>query len=146
MKKTHKQTLLSLLLLLIILAFGSFYWLKLPYSFSYQRQIATDFLNNINNKQFEQAFELTQKNMYTGKTLEAFKEKVFREIRGSNYTFAYNFPNQTNGNRLRRWFNGSEIEMKDVNLEFKGASDLRITLRHIGDNKWKIYYMTSHAG
>lgn len=84
--------------------------------------------------------------MYTGRTLEEFKVKVIREIPASGYQFAYSFPKQTNGNRLRRWFNGTKVEMQDVNIEFKGPTDLRITLRHTDDDKWKIFYITSHAG
>ncbi|MEQ4923435.1 hypothetical protein [Proteus hauseri] len=146
MKKSYKQIVCSLLFLLALFVLGVIYWLKLPYSFSSQRQIATAFINNINNEEYERAFELTQKNSYTGKTLEEFKDHALKEIRGADYKFAYSFPNQTNGNRLRRWFNGTEVEMRDINLEFKGPSDLRITLRHTNNNQWKIYYITSHAG
>ncbi len=146
MKIQYKKMATYFSFLFIVLVLGTYYWFKLPYSFSYQRQLATDFINNINNEEYEQAFSLTQKNMYTGKTLEEFKAKVMREIPASGYQFAYSFPKQTNGNRLRRWFNGTEVEMQDVNIEFKGPTDLRITLRHTDDNKWEIFYITSHAG
>ncbi|MFB0770521.1 hypothetical protein [Proteus cibi] len=146
MKKQYKKMSIYCSLLSIVLVLGTYYWLKLPYSFSYQRHLATHFINNINNEEYEQAFSMTQRNLYTGKTLAEFKTKVVREIPASGYQFAYSFPKQTNGNRLRRWFNGNEVEMQDVNIEFKGLTDLRITLRHTGDDKWEIFYITSHAG
>lgn len=146
MKIKNKKSFIYIMLIFIALVFCTYYWLKLPYSFSYQRQLATHFINNINNKEYEQAFSMTQRNLYTGKTLAEFKAKVVREIPASGYQFAYSFPKQTNGNRLRRWFNGTEVEMQDVNIEFKGPTDLRITLRHTGDDKWEIFYITSHAG
>lgn len=139
-------TFIFLLALSVILISAVFYWLKSPYPFNHQRHIATRFINHINQQEFEQAFELTQKNIYTGKTLETFKNKALSEIRGSEYKFDYSYPRQTNGNRLRRWFNNSEIEMHDVSLEFKGPSDLRITLQHTANDEWKINYITSHAG
>ncbi len=146
MKIKHKKSFIYIMLIFIALVFCTYYWLKLPYSFSYQRQLATHFINNINNEEYEQAFSMTQRNLYTGKTLAEFKAKVVREIPASGYQFTYSFPKQTNGNRLRRWFNGTEVEMQDVNIEFKGPTDLRITLRHTGDDKWEIFYITSHAG
>lgn len=108
MKIQYKKMATYFSFLFIVLVLGTYYWLKLPYSFSYQRQLATDFINNINNEEYEQAFSLTQKNMYTGKTLEEFKAKVMREIPASGYQFAYSFPKQMGivyvaGLMARKW-------------------------------------------
>lgn len=111
-----------------------------------QRSIANSFIALVNANEFEKAFELTQKNMYTGKTLEAFKDKALREIRGSAYIFDSVHPLQNNGNRLRRWLKGAEVEMQDISIEFTGPSLLRITLRYQGNKQWKIFFITSHAG
>lgn len=97
MRKQYKKMATYFSFLFIVSALGAYYWLKLPYSFSYQRQLATNFISNINNEEYEQAFNLTQRNMYTGKTLEEFKAKAIREIPASGYQFAYSFPKQTNG-------------------------------------------------
>ncbi|MDR1109347.1 MAG: hypothetical protein LBP92_01290 [Deltaproteobacteria bacterium] len=118
----------------------------MPYDFSSQCQIAADFISYVNEKEFEKAFELTQKNIYTGKTLEEFIKIALFEICCSGYQFAYTHPLQTNGNRLRRWLRGSEVEIYGVSVEFTGPTLLRITLRHLGNNQWKIFYFASHAG
>lgn len=146
MKISRKNSIIIALFAFVALSLGGVFWLTLPYGFSPQRRVATTFITYVNAGEFEKAFELTQKNMYTGKTLEAFKNKALREIRGPGYLFAYAYPPQTNGNRLRHRFRGAEIEMPDVSLEFRGPSDLRITVRHEGDNQWKVSYITTHAG
>lgn len=146
--QSRKRIIIILVLVATLVAIisGAYYWLKMPYGFPLQRQLATDFIDLVNHHEFEKAFELTHKNIYTGKTLEDFTNKAQREIRGANYRFDYTFPPQTNGNRLRRWLKGQKVDMQDVSIEFKGPSDLRITVRHLGNNQWKVFYITSHAG
>lgn len=131
---------------LTALGAGIFYWLKMPYSFAPQRRLAETFINYVNEEEFEKAFELTRKNGYTGQTLKDFQAKASSEIRGPGYKFAYSYPPQSNGNRLRRRLKGTETEMGEVSLEFTGPSLLRITLRRSGDNEWKVFFITSHAG
>ena len=146
MTLSRKHIIAISLFTVATLSFGIAYWLKIPYDFYPQRQVTTAFINYVNEEEFEKAFELTQKNIYTGKTLEEFRNKALLEVRGPGYQFDSTHPPQTNGNRLRRWLRGSEVEMRDVSVEFRGPSLLRITVRHLGNNQWKVFYITSHAG
>lgn len=141
----RKSIIAISLFFLSVLSFCFVYWLKMPYNFLPQRQIAADLIACVNEEKFEEAFELTQKSIYTGKTLGRFRDKARLEIRGSGYQFAYAHPPQSNGNRLRRWLRGSEVEMRDVSMEFRGPSLLRITVSNVGNNQWKVSYITSHA-
>jgi hypothetical protein len=89
-----------------------------------------------------------QKGM-TGNTLSEFKEFTSRQlcVLGNNPQSISFHPMQTNGNRLRRWWNGAEIEMAEINLEFEKSPCLfKVTLRHTANGQWVIVYFQSHAG
>lgn len=149
MTRVFKKRILifaAIISLLVAISIFGWCWLKSPYNFPTQRQLATEFLQLINQGNLEKAYEMTSKSEYSGKTFEEFKARTQREIRGSNYTYAYSHPPQTNGNRLRRYINGSEVDMKKVHIQLTGASLLLIAFELNSNGRWTIYKFYSHAG
>lgn len=57
-------------------------------------------------------------------------------------------PPQTNGNRLRRWITGVEVEMPQLNVRLEGRAGpclLTVTLRH-GPDGWRVRRLQRTAG
>jgi hypothetical protein len=131
-----------------------FWWLKMPYAQPVPRQVAIQFITHLENKQFQQAHAMTFKNSLVGKTAEDLKRISERELcANGGHILTYTFPLQTNGNRLRRLMNGTEVEMPKVHVDFKcmstNASDSRligVKLQHTGAGQWKVISFSAHAG
>jgi hypothetical protein len=55
-------------------------------------------------------------------------------------------PLQTNGNRLRRWAAGRNVDEPELKLEFDGVCPLRVSLRLTSTQGWQVVKHGSHAG
>lgn len=146
MPSLFKKTLI-LLSLVLVLSIGTYYWLKQPYPFTHQKQMAQNFIQLILDNKLEAAYQMTMRTRFTGMNFEAFKKQIDKEIATSSiYSVAYSWPEQTNGNRLRRYLRGVEVELPKVTIEFEGGSLLRVVLCYKTDGQWSICRFDSHAG
>lgn len=134
-------------LLLALLAYTGV-WLKSPYSFTQANQVAEKFIAHLQNGDSKLAFEMTFKNGLVGKTLPDFKKYASRQLCSiEKLERVYYYPLQTNGNRLRRWLRGNEVEMPEIGIEFENYGCLfSVALRPTKEGQWKVYNFQSHAG
>ena len=166
-KSKYRKYLLSTLALFLVLA-SIIYWLKntqyVPSELVVQ---SVDFINKLNAKQLELAYEKTTKKGELFNGLEAFKQKYHKEFfrhihlpetatnRKIFIEHRSTSPFQTYGNRLRRRVTGKRVGTNKISLDFllnfragKGVQrflpfDVRWKLEQNGE--WKIYYFQSHA-
>ncbi|WP_156397886.1 MULTISPECIES: hypothetical protein [unclassified Duganella] len=124
---------------------GFFVWAKAEYGQAEAVSVAETFLFRLRSGDYENAFELTTKNGYVGKTPADLQQFTQRHTCLSG-RFVWSSPPQTNGNRLRRLIRGQSIDMDEVRVEFEGACLLGVSLRRTSDNRWLVYYFASHAG
>jgi hypothetical protein len=138
--------LVSIALLILLAGAGAgYFWLKAAHIPSDAVSVAQTFIKHLQAKQFEQAHQLTMKNGYVGKTAEALKDISAHELCRVDNVVGH-FPFQSNGNRLRRWISGAEIEMPEVQVEFEGNCLLGVTVRRNANKQWRIFKFAGHAG
>jgi hypothetical protein len=131
---------------LCVLAGGTFFWAKSEHLQEEPRQLAQEFLRLLQANQFVRAHELTTRNGPVGRTAGELRLISKQELCATE-RLAYTFPFQSNGNRLRRWVSGVEIEMPQVHVEFVGAACLfRVTVVHTQDKQWRVSKFSKHAG
>ena len=123
---------------------GAWKWLKQQYPARDQTQVAETFVNFLRSQRVAEAYELTMKTRMDLPTEEDFTAFAPRQICGA-FKVAEVFPVQSNGNRLRRWMSGQEVEMPEVNIQYLGDCAFRVTLRRDAEQKWKIFKFASHA-
>lgn len=139
-----RTTVLSCLVLAALGAGGAA-WLLSKHHPAQAYDVAVRFLQLVKAKDLDSAYNLTAKNSLVGRDNVAFQKIVARmclSTQGDGTTF----PLQTNGNRLRRWLNGRDIEMEEVGVEFEGLlCPMTIKLRQGPDKAWKVYFFENHA-
>ena len=142
--KTRMQiAIISSLILLSGLVF--YFWSKSEYHPNEAINVAQEFLHHLELQELPAAYALTvQNNEYVGKTLTEFSSLSSKESCKS-VLFKSTFPFQSNGNRLRRWLAGKEVDMLEVSVEFECWYPYRVTLRRV-DGGWKVFYFGAHAG
>jgi hypothetical protein len=141
-----RKIILSLFLLSASIAFALL-WLKSPYPFDEPNRVADEFISLLQQGDFERAHELTLKNTLVGKTPIDLQSVSAHQLCQGNLKRLYFFPLQTNGNRVRRWLRGEEVDMPEVHIEFeKGICPFKVTLRHASNGQWKVFNFQSHAG
>ncbi len=129
---------------LFLFGIGAYVWMKSAYQPVVPIQVAKTFIDLVHAKQFLQAHALTLKNGYTGKTPKQLEAIAGHEVCAVNQ-FVRTFPIQSNGNRVRRWLSGNEVDLTEVHVEFDGSCLLRVSVRRNGD-QWRVFYFASHAG
>lgn len=121
-------------------------WINSQHTPSEAIQVATEFLQRLEAQQFEQAFELTVKRGYVGSTPDELRSIARQQLCNIDRQ-TYTFPFQSNGNRLRRFFLGREVEMPEVHVEFSGgACLLGVAVHQTAGNTWRVFRFASHAG
>jgi hypothetical protein len=121
------------------------WWASCEYTQTEAKQVAHDFLQRLEARQYTKAFELTVQQGYVGKSpeeLQAISEREFCKVD----RLASIFPFQSNGNRMRRWFSGREVDMPQVVFEFTGRCLLGVAVRKTEHNTWRVFRFASHAG
>ena len=123
------------------------WWLKSEHTPAAAIQIAQTFLEKMKAGQFEQAFELTVKQGYVGRTPDEL-QAISRSGQASclNGRFAHTSPFQSNGNWLRRFISGKETDMTEVHVEFAGSCLLDVTVHKTSAKTWRVFRFASHAG
>jgi hypothetical protein len=145
MPKHKWKYVASISIILFITMLGAVTWLRAPYAQTKPRKVAEEFLEHLKAGEFQKAHDLTVKSGYVGNSAKELAS-VLKNHCINVRRFAYTFPFQSNGNRLRRWLSGREIEIPEVHVEIEGSCLLGITVRHIGENEWKVSRFASHAG
>jgi hypothetical protein len=134
----------------VILAGLGLYWLKMPYAQLVPKRQAIDFMEHVQKNEFASAHAMTFKNAYVGKTVDELQRISKKEICASGgYQAVDSFPTQSNGNRLRRWLNHTEIEMPELHVDFQSpacVAPVGVTLRYVGSGQWKVLKFAAHAG
>ncbi len=122
-----------------------FWWLKAAHNPAAAVEVAKAFVTHLEAKRFVQAYELTTKGGYAGTSVEQLEEIAHRQLCEVDRIVSTS-PFQSNGNRLRRWSSGTEIEMPEVRVEFEGKCLLGVTIRHMPNKEWRVSKFASHAG
>jgi hypothetical protein len=141
-----KSTFLITGIFLVIATAATFFWLKRQHYPKEAIDVAQQFVTLLHQDKLESAYALSIKNGYTGKTLTEFQANARDERCPSEPKYDYTFPFQSNGNRLRRWVNGSEIDVQEINVEFKSECLLGIRLKKTSNQLWRVSYFAVHAG
>ena len=138
---------IALALTFVLTVIASMLWLKADHVPSAAMRVAQAFVDRLQAGKFAQAHELTVKNNdYVGTTPAEFERIARRQFCGAIHLVS-TFPFQSNGNRLRRWLAGAEVEMPEVRVEFaEGACLFGVSVRHQGAGQWQVYSFASHAG
>jgi len=144
--RAHLKKILIALFLLLAGGGVGYYWLKLPYDFPMQREIAENFIQLVMDNKLDAAYEMTSRTGYTGLDYEEFLARVNGgELPRSTYKFMGVDPIQSNGNRLRRWLRGQTVDPDRVSFEFQ-IPLLSVYVCRMNDNQWKVCRFNTHAG
>ena len=132
------------LALLAVLA-GAYWWARAEYYPSEAVDRAQAFINLIQAGQLDKAQDLALRNEYVGHSADEFAALMPRQL-CDNVQFVWTAPSQTNGNRLRRWWRGAEVDMPEITVEFEGRCLVSVHLRRGDDGQWRVFNMQRHAG
>jgi hypothetical protein len=129
----------------LLLGVGVVWWLKAEHTQRESIRVAQAFIGHVEARQFAQAHELTTKSGYVGATAAKLEEVSKRETCRAARVVGTS-PPQSNGNRLRRWALGREVDVPEVSVEFEGSCLLRVTVRRMSGSQWRVSKFASHAG
>ena len=129
----------------VVSAMVGLYWLKQPHPAQEQVERVERFIELLRTANYAEAHTLTMKNALVGQTLPTFEVFAKRQICG-RFKMTEVFPLQTNGNRLRRWMSGAEVEMPEVVVQYEGSCLFKVTLRRDPKGNWKVFNFGSHSG
>jgi len=129
----------------LALLIGAWFWAKSTYYPNEAVDRAQAFITLLEADQLDKARELALVNEYVGRTPEEFATLMPRQLCRVDHV-AWTAPPQTNGNRLRRWWKGTEVEMPELDVEFEGTCLLKVSLRRGDDGQWYVFNLQRHAG
>jgi hypothetical protein len=111
-----------------------------------QVQLAETFVEHVRQQRSEAAQNLLSSGHLVGADYphESFAVFAGRQL-CADLEVVEVFPHQSRGNRLRRWLSGCEVEMPEIQVQFRGQCHMRIVLRRDTDGSWKIFNFFSHA-
>lgn len=135
---------IGLLTAALALGAGFYLWAKTEHYPNEAVDRAETFVTLVQAGQLEKARELALSNEYVGRTPEQFAALMPRQTCGDVHV-QWTSPPQTNGNRLRRWWRGVEVDMPTVRVELEGVCLIAVELRRI-EGQWKVFSMQRHAG
>ena len=111
-----------------------------------QQQVAEEFVDHIRKERFEAAQSLLLSRHIVGKDYpdESFAGYAHRQL-CPDLKVVEVFPPQSRGNRVRRWLDGRDVEMPEVQVQFQGQCHVRVVLRRETDGSWKVFNFGNHA-
>jgi hypothetical protein len=127
-----------------VLCAASAWWLKANYFPVEAVQVAQTFVLHLKAQQYSQAYALTRQRGDVSDTLARFEAHANRQCIATR--FAYTFPDQSNGNRLRRQLMGRPVDVKDIVVEFDGRCLLGVKVQKTSTGLWRVVSFSSHAG
>lgn len=142
---------LVLFMSLVAAAGGAWLWLKAPYRNEPALAVATNFLDLLQDDRLAEAYELTLKaDGLAGQDLAQFRQISAHQrcARGTWQVYALS-PPQSHGNRLRRWWNGREVEMPAVRVRYDFAPNpcpFTVELRRNRQGQWRVFNFQRTAG
>jgi hypothetical protein len=122
----------------------STWWLKANYFPVEAVQVAQTFVLHLKAQQYSQAYALTHQRGDVGDSLAKFETYAQRQCIATR--FAYTFPHQSNGNRLRRQLTVHPVEVKDIVVEFDKDCLLGVKVQKTSTGTWRVVRFASHAG
>jgi hypothetical protein len=128
----------------VVLGAASIWWLKAAYFPVEAVQVAQTFVLHMKAQQYAQAYTLTHQRGDVGDSLAKFETYAQRQCIATR--FAYTFPHQSNGNRLRRQLTGHPVEVKDIVVEFDKDCLLGVKVQKTSTGTWRVVRFASHAG
>lgn len=142
------KRLIVCLALLLLSGLAGYAWLKMPYANPAVSGVARDFMRLLQEGRVEQAYALTLKgDGLVGRDLAEFRRVAGRQLCSREaLDLVWLHPPQSNGNRLRRWLAGRELEMPSITARFEGACLISIELRRDGAGRWRVFHFQSTAG
>ncbi|MEO4047695.1 hypothetical protein AAFN46_11475 [Pseudomonas sp. CAU 1711] len=142
------KRLVVVLIVLLAAGAGGYAWLKAPYANAVASGVAREFLALLQDGRLEQAYALTLKgNGLVGRDLAEFRRVAGRQLcTREALSLLRLHPPQSNGNRLRRWLSGREVEMPSITARFEGACLISIELRRDEVGRWRVFNFQSTAG
>ncbi len=131
---------------------ASFYSLKnVEYIPKDGRSVSDRFLKSLATNRLEEAYTLTNENAIVGTSFERFQKKVGKELGQGRLTdcdlsISDSYPKQSYGNRFRRFWNRSSVEVDPLHVEYDPCGiPFRISLRLNRSGEWKVVNFQSHA-
>ena len=136
--------------LIVLVACGiTGWWLRAQHTHTEAIDTATRFVAAVRAGRHDQAFDLTLKAKgLAGRTLAEFEQRTVRQVMGGAPMVIHETsPFQSNGNRLRRWLTGVEIEMPEITVHMDlGALPVKVALRRDADGHWRVFNCQATAG
>lgn len=130
----------------IALGSAAILWLKALHEPSAAIEVSRAFLGHLEAHRLAQAFALTTQDGTLGNSSEQFASRLPEHRHCGMLAVIGTSPRQSNGNRLRRWIAGRQVEPPEVSIEFSGKCIRRASLRRNADGQWRISNFGSHAG
>lgn len=132
----------------LLLAAGSWLWLKAAYRNDAAIDVASQFLQLLQADRQAEAFALTLAgDGLLGADRQQFAERSARQLCSREaLVLAWTHPPQSHGNRLRRWLAETDVEMPSLAVHFEGACLISIELRQDGQGRWRVFNFQSTAG
>ena len=111
---------------------------------------AQSFVDCLGSHELERAYRLTTQRGEVGRSFGDFQGIVRQQwpgVTASPVRFLSARPAQSYGNRLRRWFQGREIEPPERWLEFSADGvPFQVRETRAGGREWRVSSFQSHAG
>jgi hypothetical protein len=149
--KKRKIVLSVFFVAAVSLSVSAFFAVRCTYVPAEASAASAHLLVLLRQEKFQDAYAFIEHNSNTGTSFENFMRKVSRDCprcgSGFSFVFRYASPNQTYGNRLRRFLSGRRIDMERINLDYLlcGEIPFRVTLSSDRGGKWKIVNFQVHA-
>lgn len=129
---------------MLLAGMAGYLWLKAPYAQHEARVVALAFMSLLQQERMEQAYDLTFKRQGE---LSEFRDFAKRQLcTRSPMRLAWFHPPQSNGNRLRRWLHGRQLEMESLTARFEGDCLISVELRLDDMGRWRVHSFQSTAG
>ncbi|MBX9756305.1 MAG: hypothetical protein K2X80_16220 [Pseudomonadaceae bacterium] len=135
------------LMALVLALLAGLAWLTAPYSPRQAEQLADNFIARLQAGDFVAAYQLTAHTPALGSS-PAQLALLARTQLCAGAQRVSSFPPQSNGNRLRRWLQGREVEQAELHFEYtdQGACLLRVVLGRTASGQWQVQRFARHAG
>jgi hypothetical protein len=130
----------------VLLCAFCIWWLRAAHFPVQAVQVAHSFVLHLEAQRYAQAYALAVPKGVMGRSAEQFEAFAKSQYCGAT-RIASTFPYQSNGNRLRRWWAGRQVELNEVAVEFEGVPCLLgVKVQRNASGAWRVVRFASHAG
>jgi hypothetical protein len=137
---------LSALVATTVVGLTVWFYLYCQHPAKAQVQLAETFVEHVRQQHFEAAQNLLSSSHRVGKEYpqESFAAFAGRQV-CAGLEVVEVFPPQSRGNRVRRWLSGRDVEMPELQVQFRGQCHVRVILRREAAGSWRVFNFFSHA-